>query len=141
LSLKTVTVTGSDVNSNPSKLRPTAVSVCEPLFIGTEFHGVEYGAEVSGAPTLTPSTLNWTLPTVRPPMIVTLAVIGVVPLTVAPALGEVMLTVKLPSCAESVGARNQIDPMMSRKTLARRALLATLECLRGKRDPAGNENI
>src|SRR5439155_18165537 len=46
VSLKTVTVTGSDVNRNPSRLRPTAVRVCEPLLVCVVFHGVEYGALV-----------------------------------------------------------------------------------------------
>ena len=58
LSLKTVTVTGSDVYSMPTMSRATAVKVCEAFVAVFVSHGTEYGAVVSCAPRLTPSSLN-----------------------------------------------------------------------------------
>src|SRR2546422_8613413 len=96
--LATLTVTGSDVQV-VSRSRATAVRVCEPLLVVVVFQETEYGAEVSSAPRLLPSSLNWTPATVRLPTMVTLAVTGTVPLTVEPEAGAVTLTIRLPNCA------------------------------------------
>ena len=59
--LVTVTVTaGLEVVVLPAASRATAVTVWVPLATVVEFHDTEYGAVVSSAPTLVPSTLNWT---------------------------------------------------------------------------------
>jgi len=55
----------------------------------------EYGADVSSAPKLAPSSLNWTPTTVREPMIVTLAETGTEPETLDPDPGDVMVTTRL----------------------------------------------
>ena len=94
--LETVTVTGSEVHRRPSRSRPTAVRVWEPLPAAVVSHDIPYGADVSSAPKLTPSSLNWTPTTVREPMIVVLALTGVEPETVDPDLGEVMVTTRVP---------------------------------------------
>src|SRR2546430_518008 len=100
MSLDTVTVTGLDVHSVPrSPSLATAVRVCEPLLVVVVFQETEYGAEVSSAPRLLPSSLNWTPATVRLPPMVTLAVTGTVPLTVEPEAGAVTLTISRPNCA------------------------------------------
>jgi hypothetical protein len=67
-----------------------AVNVCEPLATAVVFQGAEYGAAVSSASKF-PSTKNRTL--VTPLLSAALAVTFVVPATVAPEAGEVMLTV------------------------------------------------
>ena len=101
MSLKTVTVTGWDVQRMPSTSRATAFSVCDPLLALVVFHGIEYGAAVSSAPRLTPSSWNWTPATVRAPMMLTLALTVMVPETVDPEVGEVMVTTRLPSWASA----------------------------------------
>jgi len=60
------------------------------------FQETEYGAEVSRAPRLAPSSWNCTLETVREPMMLTLALTVVVSLTVAPEAGDVMATISRP---------------------------------------------
>jgi hypothetical protein len=45
---------------------------------------------------LAPSSLNWTPATVREPTLLTLALTGIVPPTVDPELGDVMVTIRLP---------------------------------------------
>ena len=114
VSLDTVTVTGSDVQSIPRMSRATAVNVCEPLLAAVVFHATEYGAVVSSPPRLLPSTRNRTPATVSPPTIVTLALIVVRPDTVEPDAGDVMLTIRLPSCADPVGARIHIHASRTR---------------------------
>src|SRR5262249_44185789 len=99
--LDTVTATGLDVNCSPSTFRATAVSVCEPLLAVVVSHETEYGALVSAAPRLAPSSRNWTLWAVRRPMIVALALTGTVPETVDPLTGEVIVTIRLPTCASA----------------------------------------
>jgi hypothetical protein len=95
--LFTVTVTDAEVNVSPSNpSRATAVRVCEPLAAVAVFHETEYGALVSAAPRLAPSSLNWTLPTVRAPTILTLALTATVPATVDPEAGVVIVTTRLP---------------------------------------------
>src|SRR5258705_9918589 len=109
VSLNTVTVTGLEVNRKPRRLRATAVSVCEPLLVLVESQGMEYGEAVSSAPRFAPSSLNWTPPTVRTPTMVTLAVTVFVPPMVDPGVGDVMETIRLPSCADTLGAKNHVE--------------------------------
>src|SRR3990170_3498860 len=80
LSLATVTVTGAEVVRLPAASRATAVSVCEPLVVVLVFQGAEYGAVVTSVPAL-PSRKYCTPVTV------------IVPDTVSPETGELMLTV------------------------------------------------
>src|SRR5260221_10314366 len=110
--LETVTVTGAEVNSAPSTFRATAVSVCEPLLAVVVSQEIEYGAEVSRAPRLAPSSRNCTLETVREPMMVTFALTVAVSLTMESGAGDVMATIRLPpgsgsggsNCAKAWGA-------------------------------------
>src|SRR5688500_18936243 len=89
-SLATVTVTGAEVVRLPAASRATAVSECEPLLVVVVFQGMEYGAAASSVPAL-PSTKNCTPVTAVSSAALTVTVI--VPETVVPAAGEVMLTV------------------------------------------------
>src|SRR5947207_8361027 len=95
--LDTVTVTGSEVDRRPWKSRATAVRVWEALPVVVVSQETEYGADVSSAPKLAPSSVNWTPTTVREPMIVTLAETGTEPETLDPDLGDVMVTMRLPT--------------------------------------------
>jgi len=63
------------------------------------FQETEYGALVSSAPRLAPSSLNCTPATVRRPTMLTLALTGTVPETVDPEAGDLIVTIRLPSCA------------------------------------------
>jgi hypothetical protein len=56
VSLKTVTVTGSEVTITPRAFRALARSVCGPFAEVFVFHAVEYGDVVSSGPRLTPSS-------------------------------------------------------------------------------------
>src|SRR5207244_2936905 len=58
--LFTVTLTGPEVVVLPAASRAVAVSVCVPLLAVFVSHEIEYGAVVSSAPRLAPSSLNWT---------------------------------------------------------------------------------
>src|SRR5437773_3049042 len=91
VSLNTVTVTAAEVVRLPAASRATAVSVCEPLLAVVVFQETEYGAAASSTPRLAPSNRNCTPTT--PTLSEALAVTLVVPPTVAPETGEVMLTV------------------------------------------------
>src|SRR5436190_621318 len=91
VSLNTVTVTAAEVVRLPAASRATAVSVCEPLLAVVVFQETEYGAAASSTPRLAPSSRNCTPTT--PTLSEALAVTLVVPPTVAPETGEVMLTV------------------------------------------------
>ena len=91
VSFETVTVTAAAVVVLPAASRATAVSVCEPLLAVVVFHETVYGAVVSSAPRFAPSRRNWTPTT--PTLSDALAVTVVVPVTVAPFAGAVMLTV------------------------------------------------
>src|SRR5258706_4633257 len=108
--LFTVTVTGEEENLTPRISVATAVRVCEPLLVAVVFQETEYGAEVSRAPRLAPSSRNCTLETVREPTMLTLALTEVVPLTGEPEPGDVMVTIRLPpgsggsNCARAWGA-------------------------------------
>src|SRR6267143_17210 len=89
--LETVTVTGAEVARLPAASRATAVRVCEPLLAVVVSQGAEYGAAVTSAPTFTPSSRNCT-PAI-PMLSEALAVTLIVPATMVPGAGEVMLTV------------------------------------------------
>src|SRR2546426_6541291 len=91
VSFDTVTVTGAEVVRLPAASRATAVMVCEPLLEVVVFQETEYGDVVSSAPALRPSSWNCTPAT--PTLSEALAVTVIVPGTVAPEAGEVMLTV------------------------------------------------
>src|SRR5206468_1245799 len=91
VSLNTVTVTAADVVVLPAPSRATAVSVCDALLAAVVFHETAYGAVVASTPRLAPSSLNCTPPT--PTLSEAVAVTLVVPLTVAPLAGDVMVTV------------------------------------------------
>jgi hypothetical protein len=101
VSFDTVTVLGSDDHVAPSGILATAVKVCGPLPVVLEFHEMEYGAAVSSAPRFAPSSLNWTPATVSAPIIVTLALTVVEPVIVACCAGAVIVTTRLPSCADA----------------------------------------
>src|SRR3989442_14071079 len=88
---ETVTVTPDDVLVFPAASRATAVSVCDPSGTAAVFQLMEYGEAVSSAPTFVPSSLNCTPTTAT--LSLALAVTGVVPESVDPAAGAVMLTV------------------------------------------------
>src|SRR2546426_2492693 len=87
----TVTVTAAAVVVLPAASRATAVSVCDALLAVVVSHAIAYGAVVSSTPTLAPSRRNWTPTT--PTLSDALALIVVVPETVAPPAGAVRLTV------------------------------------------------
>src|SRR2546426_1044200 len=91
VSLNTVTVTVAAVAVLPAASRATAVSVCDALLAAVVSHASAYGAVVSSTPTFAPSRRNWTPTT--PTLSDALALIVVVPETVAPFAGAVRLTV------------------------------------------------
>ena len=117
--LETVTVTGSDVHCPPRRSRATAVKVCEPLLALVVFHCTEYGAVVTSAPKLAPSSLNCAPPTVSKPTIVTLALAVIVPLTVDPGLGDVIETVRLPSRANAGSGCIQTQQKITNRNFAK----------------------
>src|SRR5258708_5028019 len=80
--LFTVTVTAETGLTLPAASRATAVRVCEPLLAEAVFQDTEYGAAVSSAPRLEPSSLNCTPTTPTVPEALALSL--VVPETVAP---------------------------------------------------------
>src|SRR5439155_10946804 len=71
--------------------RATALKVWLPAVAVVVSHGTEYGAVVSSAPRLAPSSWNWIPAT--PTLSEALAETVTVPETVAPEVGNVMLTV------------------------------------------------
>src|SRR6059036_790110 len=89
--LSTVTPTAAAVAVFPAASRATAVRLCVPLAAKVVFQETEYGATVSSAPRLTPSSLNWTPTT--PTLSEAEAETVIVPATVAPAAGAVIATV------------------------------------------------
>jgi hypothetical protein len=120
--LETVTVTEFDVHRTPRRSLATAVKVCDPLLTFAVFQETWYGSDVSSPPIFPPSTLNWTPITVRLPTMLTLALTGVVFLTVEPDEGDVMVTINLPrSCAEAGSEDMHIQPRRNSAT-ARAAL-------------------
>src|SRR3981189_2789257 len=88
--LATVTLTAAEVVRLPAASRATAVRSCEALVAVVVSHDAAYGAAVTSAPRLAPSSLNCTpaTPTLAEAAAVTLSV----PETVAPAVGEVTET-------------------------------------------------
>ena len=74
----------------PAASRATAVRVWGPLAAVAEAQETVYGATVSSAPTLAPSTLSCTPTT--PTLSVAFAATATVPETVVPAAGVVMET-------------------------------------------------
>src|SRR5437899_6851383 len=91
LPFETVTVTAADVPVLPAASRATAVRVWEPLLVVVVSHEIEYGAVATSAPRFWPSSLNCTPTT--PTLSEAVAETVVVPETVEPERGEVMLTV------------------------------------------------
>jgi hypothetical protein len=90
--LATVTVTGAEgALWLPAASRAIAVRVCEPLLAEVVSQETEYGALVSSAPRLAPSSRNCTPAT--PTLSAALAVTGTVPDIVSPSRGDVILTV------------------------------------------------
>jgi hypothetical protein len=72
---------------------------------------------------------------------VTLALMVVVAPTCDPAVGEVTVTIKLPSCADTLDAKNDVHPMSMSTMPAPTVLLVTLACLEGRRDSTERESI
>src|SRR5439155_389764 len=89
--LPMVTVTFGDVATLPAASRATAVSVWLPLPIVVEFQLIVYGAAVSSAPRLAPSSLNCTPTTLT--LSAAVAETATVPFTVTPPAGAVIETV------------------------------------------------
>src|SRR5207249_7724912 len=85
--LSTVTLTPAAVAVFPAASRATADKVCEPLLAVVVSQGTEYGAVVSSAPRVAPSSLNCTPTT--PTLSVALADTVTGPETGAPFNGEV----------------------------------------------------
>ena len=90
--LSTVTDTGADVAGFPAASVALAVNRCDPLPLLLVIHDAVNGADVSAAPSATPSTRNCTLATV-PELSLAVAAIVTVPETSAPATGLVTATV------------------------------------------------
>src|SRR5712692_1069609 len=90
--LSTVTLTAAEVAVFPAASRATAVRVWAPSATKVVFQEIEYGVEVTSAPKLTPSSLNWmpTTPTLSEAVAET---VTAVPETVAPLAGAVTETV------------------------------------------------
>src|SRR5437016_5603598 len=86
-----VTLTAGEVVALPAASRATAVRVWAPAAAVAVFHETEWGATVSSAPRLAPSSLNCTPTT--PTLSVALAETVIVPATEAPAVGAVSETV------------------------------------------------
>ena len=108
--LNTVTPTGEEVAVLPAAKRATAVRVCEALPVVVVSQDIEYGAAVTSAPRLAPSSRYCTPATVPPE---TLTVIMIVPLTAAPDGGELMLTVPATSGATSKASTTTKVPVES----------------------------
>src|SRR6187551_1724613 len=86
-SLSTVMLTATDDFVLPAASRATEVRVWPPFAAVFVFQLTEYGAVVSSAPRLAPSSLNWTPMT--PTLSLAVALTVVVSLTMAPSLGAV----------------------------------------------------
>src|SRR6266851_4055456 len=89
--LGTVTFTGAEVVVLPAASRATAVSVWLPAVAVVVFQATEYGAVVTSAPRLAPSSLNWTPTT--PTLSEAVAETVTMPKMVAPLAGAVRETV------------------------------------------------
>src|SRR2546425_607820 len=88
--LFTVTLTGAEGVLLPAASRATAVRVCVPLRAVVLFQETVYGATVTSAPRLAPSSLNCTPPT--PTLSEAIAEIVTTLDTVAPLSGDVIET-------------------------------------------------
>src|SRR5438128_6545303 len=86
----TVTLTEAVVAILPAASRATAVRMCAPAEASAVFQLVAYGAVVTSAPRLAPSSMNCAPTT--PTLSVALAEIVTVPATVAPLAGAVKET-------------------------------------------------
>ena len=86
-----VTLTAAAVAWLPAASRATAVSVCVPMPVVAVFQETAYGAAVTSAPRLTPSSLNCT--PVTPTLSEAVAETVTAPLSAAPVAGAVMTTV------------------------------------------------
>src|SRR5438128_134778 len=91
VSAATVTLTPAETVTLPAASRATAVSVWDPAAEVDVFQAALYGATVSSAPILTPSTRNCTPAT--PTLSAAVAETVTVPDTVAPTTGAVIDTV------------------------------------------------
>ena len=90
--LETVTVVPADVAELPAASRARASVVCEPFVaVAGRSHAIEYGAVVSSAPRLAPSSRNWTPAT--PTLSLALAVTDHRAAHLALAAGAVIATV------------------------------------------------
>src|SRR5918992_2935336 len=89
--LDTVTGTAAEDLVLPAASRATAVKVCDPSGALVVFHAIEYGDTVSSAATCAPSTKNRT--PVTPMLSAAVAVTAVVPATVVPVPGAVIVIV------------------------------------------------
>src|SRR5213593_1686586 len=108
--LSTVTLTALAGAVLPAASRAMAVKLWEPLATRVVFQEIAYGAAVTSAPKLTPSSLNCTPTT--PTLSVALAETVIVPETVALAAGAVMETVGgVVSTTVSVAVLLVIDPL------------------------------
>src|SRR5256885_11109112 len=95
-----------------------AVKLWEPLATRVVFHEREYGAAVTSAPRLAPSSLNCTPTT--PTLSVALAETDIVPATEAPEAGEEMETVGgVLSTVTLSGVEVAVFPAASRATAVR----------------------
>src|SRR2546426_379538 len=83
-----VTLTAAVAAVLPAASRATAVRMCAPAEASAVFQLVAYGAVVTSAPRLAPSSMNCTPTT--PTLSVALAEIVTVPAIVAPGAGEEM---------------------------------------------------
>src|SRR2546430_10783310 len=90
VSLLTVTTTGAEVVTLPAASRATAVSEWLPLPVLAVFQEIVYGAAVTSAPKLTPSSLNCTPTT--PTLSEALALTATAAATVEAAAGAVIAT-------------------------------------------------
>src|SRR5437667_1280765 len=121
LSLKTVTVTGSEGYQTPSASSAMARSVWDPLAAVFVSQGTEYGAEVSASPRSAPSRRNCTRCT-RTPSGLTLALTVIAPPTVDPSAGEVTFTIRPLTWAEAADGQIQAAPRIAPRAAARPSL-------------------
>src|SRR2546427_214357 len=121
---ETVTATATEVARLPAASRATAVRLCEPLLAVVVFHETEYGAAVTSAPALRPSSRNCTPTTLT--LSEALAVTLIVPATVVPEAGEVTVTIRLPvpSCAWAGCGAIRFQPTIANRTATRAILLS-----------------
>src|SRR5437899_7493795 len=116
--LSTVTLTAAEVAVFPAASRATAVRVCAPLVAVGVFQETAYGAVVTSAPRLAPSSLNCTPTT--PTLSEAEAETVMVPLIDRPAVGAVSETVGgALSTVTLTAAEVAVFPAASRATAVR----------------------